>query len=1192
MMHGFEDGGPSRKAALGFRERARHASGAALSAVVSVSLVLGLAPSFGAYAAQGSGSEQLPSGTYWYNGDVSFTTIDSSNGFSSSIWDDYRDSGADGTGNALGIAGSFHLVAFDTLDVSSGSHVYGNMLAKHLTDNADFGTDSRFDDLYGHSTLSYIQDYQGTHPRFGANSFAKQAVVFGSNSESFGLFANESSGHQIINYRNSKTSGTAIAFPATIGQDLDSSSEPFIDFDAVKQEMENLSATLASRSSAGGATYDFSDVNSKRISYTLDSGCAYLDLPASELAKNSNKIDIVGLPGDGSGTLVINVDCEGSDVTLPDQINLYIGGKAVSFGEVDADTGCVLWNFYNCAGASIAATNMVGSILAPGASLTLGGNACGTFIADSIIVKAETHTRPFHGKLKPSDDTTSVSVEKVWLDSKGQPESGVSHDSVVAQLWYADENGAATEPVLDSQGNQVEVQLNDANDWKASFSGLPKKQGGVELHYTVVEASAPADYDSEVAAGDGNSFVISNRHKAQVDISALKEWNDADDADGLRPDSIAASIVRTARDGSKQVVGTLSLSEANGWKDSVSGLPAADDDGNEYSYSLKEASVEGYDSEVSLASTPSKDDLGNVSYEFLLVNTHKAKTIDVKVKKEWNDGGGSVGDRPDSVTARLCVLSGDGQKIPVEGAEDKVLSDENGWTASWDGLPANKVGERINYTVDEVDVPEGYELTDVSGVQEDGSYVFTMTNTVSQEEAFALTGYSVRSISGPDLQPEKVCYVDPKVIKKLEGRQLQEGEFKFRLINEKTGEVVSTASNEKSGMVDFDKGENNKNPDGMEACCLKFTEAGTYVYVVEEISEQKDPTIQYSSEVVKFVVNVSEVAGNLVSDGGTYYHYDSADDAVATYSIAGDSGDHPTITNSVKPVALGLKKANEQGAGLQGATYGLYRAGAEGEGNAVLVAQATSDAEGHMTFAAEPGAEPISEDVEYWFQEISAPDGYALSLDQSAHFRLLRSGEGSNTAYYLEYADGDKSDTYPVGEVVEFEDGAPVTDRELLVVLSKVDSARNAVSGARLGIREANSGETIAEWSSGEVGYVLRDVRANVAYVLYEQAAPDGYTKAGDVTFVVDECGNVTIVDGSSAAVNGQDVVNAFGVGNALSMVDYKRGEVVEKTSSPAEQRKFAKTGDSVHAEAAFVFAVGSLCVAAVARRTRRGKRE
>lgn len=61
--------------------RARRNSRGALGVVVLITLVLGLMPSFGAYAEQGSDSAQLPTGTYWYNGDVSFSTIDKNNGF-------------------------------------------------------------------------------------------------------------------------------------------------------------------------------------------------------------------------------------------------------------------------------------------------------------------------------------------------------------------------------------------------------------------------------------------------------------------------------------------------------------------------------------------------------------------------------------------------------------------------------------------------------------------------------------------------------------------------------------------------------------------------------------------------------------------------------------------------------------------------------------------------------------------------------------------------------------------------------------------------------------------------------------------------------------------------------------------------------------------------------------------------------
>lgn len=141
-------------------------------------------------------------------------------------------------------------MAFDTLNTAR-SHVYGNMLAKNMTGNQDYGTDDRFESLYHHSTLTYIQNYQGTHSRFAANSNNNQAVVFGSNTDTFSLFTVNENGHNIINYGNGKTSATKVEWPKTIGQDLDSSTAPFIDLNDVKNQVTTLSNTLASTPSQG-----------------------------------------------------------------------------------------------------------------------------------------------------------------------------------------------------------------------------------------------------------------------------------------------------------------------------------------------------------------------------------------------------------------------------------------------------------------------------------------------------------------------------------------------------------------------------------------------------------------------------------------------------------------------------------------------------------------------------------------------------------------------------------------------------------------------------------------------------------------------------------------------------------------------------------------------------------------------------
>lgn len=483
------------------RAGARSLSSKALSIVMSAILVVSLSPltKVSTATAGEGGSGQLPSGTYWYNGDVNFTTIDSSNGFTSSAWNAYRDTGKDGSGNALGIAGSFHLVAFNTLN--SSSHIYGNILANHVYGLQDFGIKSDFVNIYGHSTLSYIQDYQSTCPRFAEQSYSDQAIVFGGNTSTFDLFAKKTNNNQVINYANTKTSGTEVQFPRTVAQDVDTATAPFIDMNAVKAETTQLSSSLAAHETAG-ATFDFKDQNRKTITYTQGKGCAYLTLPLSDLTSNGNPIYIKGLPLDGSAALVINVDCGNADAPIPDQVWLDTGnGQNAGLGENDADTGYVLWNFTNANGKTVTATGMVSSILAPGATINLKGNSCGTFVGENINVSGETHTRPFHGKFdndsKPA--TTSVAVNKTWLDSKGNAETSVSHNGVQVQLYA---NGTASgDPVT----------LGADNSWSHQWTSLPvNDESGKAIDYTVKELTQVAGYDSAVTGSAAGGFTIVN----------------------------------------------------------------------------------------------------------------------------------------------------------------------------------------------------------------------------------------------------------------------------------------------------------------------------------------------------------------------------------------------------------------------------------------------------------------------------------------------------------------------------------------------------------------------------------------------------------------------------------------------------------------------------------------------------------
>ncbi len=78
-------------------------------------------------------------------------------------------------------------------------------------------------------------------------------------------------------------------------------------------------------------------------------------------------------------------------------------------------------------------------------------------------------------------------------------------------------------------------------------------------------------------------------------------------------------------------------------------------------------------------------------------------------------------------------------------------------------------------------------------------------------DLISAASYSVYAASGEPV--DQVCYVDPKIVKNLEGRAIKSGEFAFKLIqvanyNDTEGELISATTNDEFGMVDFDKANN------------------------------------------------------------------------------------------------------------------------------------------------------------------------------------------------------------------------------------------------------------------------------------------------------------------------------------------------------------------------------------------------
>lgn len=191
-----------------------------------------------------------------------------------------------------------------------------------------------------------------------------------------------------------------------------------------------------------------------------------------------------------------------------------------------------------------------------------------------------------------------------------------------------------------------------------------------------------------------------------TEVSVKKVWNDANNQDGKRPESIQFLLTKTIEgvvsDTNYSV--TLDSSDTDGYifKDLLTV-----ENGKPIIYGIKEINVpKGYTSEVSEDKTQ----------EFIVTNHYTPETITVSGMKEWNDANNQDGKRPESITVRLYA---DGEEV----ANQEVTSEKN-WQYEFNNLSRFKNGKEIVYTIGEDEVAEY-----TSSVVKQENNLFTITNT-------------------------------------------------------------------------------------------------------------------------------------------------------------------------------------------------------------------------------------------------------------------------------------------------------------------------------------------------------------------------------------------------------------------------------------------------------------------------------
>ncbi|WP_142316267.1 Cna B-type domain-containing protein, partial [Bacillus sp. AFS098217] len=219
-------------------------------------------------------------------------------------------------------------------------------------------------------------------------------------------------------------------------------------------------------------------------------------------------------------------------------------------------------------------------------------------------------------------------------------------------------------------------------------------------NYYVQEIKAPdyVDFDPQTKISftvDGNAekgvkLMIPNKVKT-TSVSGTKTWNDNNAID--RPKTIQVDLLRNG-----QKIDTKEVTAENGWNYTFANVPAYDNDGNAYTYTVKEQPVVGYQSSVS-------------GYD--ITNTKVGQTA-VEGTKTWKDDNAT--DRPDKIQVDLLQ---NGQAINTQD-----VTAINGWKYTFADLAQYDAnGVAYTYTVKEKPVAgyksevNGYNITNTKEVK-------------------------------------------------------------------------------------------------------------------------------------------------------------------------------------------------------------------------------------------------------------------------------------------------------------------------------------------------------------------------------------------------------------------------------------------------------------------------------------------
>ena len=438
---------------------------------------------------------------------------------------------------------------------------------------------------------------------------------------------------------------------------------------SIKYDTKTVTATVTVVDKGKGAleaTVSYDDEKAFENTYTP----AKTEVPVKKVWKDENNQD-----GKRPASVTVKLLADGQDTDKTLELT-EANGWAGSFKDLDADKG----------GTPIKYT-VVEVTVAGYTSEVTGDAASGFTITNSY-----------------SPETVDVKATKNWDDANNQ--DGKRPTKITINLLA---NGQK----VDSK----EVQAAADGTWTVEFTKLAKYKAGKEIKYTVTE-EAVAEYEATIT-----DFTITNKYAPKaIDYKVTKVWNDANNQDGKRPESVTVQLYKkvgntdpVAVEGKKLTLTAKEKTDDNTWVASFTNLPQYEA-GKEITYSIDEVDVPaGYKASVT----------GQV-----VTNTHNPDTVILSGTKVWKDNNNQDGKRTRSVKVQIL-------KNDKEVVQEIEVSEATGWKFESKKLPKYENGKEIKYTVKETAMTE-YKATITT--DKDGKYTITNEHT---PEKTAVKGHKI-----------------------------------------------------------------------------------------------------------------------------------------------------------------------------------------------------------------------------------------------------------------------------------------------------------------------------------------------------------------------------------------------------------------------------------------------------------------